>query len=62
MDYILTALFANYFEIMIVLTTAFGAAGMYVFSDFQGFENSRNFLKRHFPVGNRYSITELTSF
>lgn len=49
MEQILTFVIAYYFEIALVLTTALGAAGMYVFSDFKGFENSKSFLKRQFP-------------
>ncbi|HSF94054.1 MAG TPA: hypothetical protein VLA52_03440 [Thermohalobaculum sp.] len=40
---------AYYVQILIYLATAFGAAGMYVFSDYKGFENSKSFLKRFFP-------------
>lgn len=42
-------LLSHYFEIMIILTTAFGAAGMYIFSDYKGFDNSKSFLKAQFP-------------
>jgi len=42
-------LLSYYFEIMIFLTTAFGAAGMYIFSDYKGFDNSKKFLKSQFP-------------
>jgi hypothetical protein len=36
-------------NILIGLTTLFGAAGMYVFSNFKGFDNSINFIKRMIP-------------
>jgi hypothetical protein len=36
-------------DIRICLTTLFGAAGMYVFSSYKGFDNSINFLRRMLP-------------
>jgi len=41
-------------DIRIALITLFGAATMYVFSTFKGFDNSINFLKRMIP--NRTDI------
>src|SRR5215468_8725991 len=35
--------------IRIALTTLFGSAGMYVFSNYKGFDNSINFLKKMIP-------------
>lgn len=37
------------YDILHISVTLFGAAGMYVFSSFKGFENSINFLKRIIP-------------
>jgi hypothetical protein len=36
-------------QMRIALTTLFGSAGMYVFSSYQGFDNSRNFLRNILP-------------
>jgi len=36
-------------DILIMLTTLFGSVGMYVFSNYKGFDNSINFLKRMLP-------------
>ena len=38
-----------YNEIFLGACVIFGAAGMYIFSDYKGFENSKSFLKAQFP-------------
>ena len=58
MEYVLTFLIVYYFEIALTLTTSLGAAGMYVFSDFKGFENSKSFLRKQFPERKASSTTD----